>query len=299
MTSVSVVVISKNERGLAETLDAIRPQAKALDAQVLVVDASDGGLSDIQAAHDDVDWIPFLSPGSKRITIPEQRNIGVTKAAGEIIVFTDCGCIPDADWLQRLTAPIRAGDEAVVTGGFGSVNPGVYDDMDAGKPDQPSYVDDCPTGNLAFTRSAFDAVGGFDEKFDYGSDVDFSMRLRRAGFRLLRVPAAVVRVDWGDRRRQVKRSILWGAGRARLYIKHRDRLASLLRRDPAAVVYPAFLLGLPVLLFSAVQPWLLLYPAVLLVPLWRNRSSHPIRTLTSHLLYGAGFLWHLGSRAWR
>ena len=299
MRSISVVVISKNERGLADTLDAIRPQAAAIGAEIVVVDASDGRMNDIQARHPDVRWIPFRSRTGKTITIPEQRNLGVAAATGEIVVYTDCGCIPAEGWLTRLTAPIVSGDEHVVTGGFGAVNPGIYDDWDAGKPTVPGYVDECATGNLAFTRHAFDAVDGFDENFEYGSDMDFSWRIRAHGFKIRREPSAVILVDWGDRRRQFKRSLLWGAGRARLYLKHRDRISSLLRRDPTAVIYPGFLLGLPVLLLTGYLPWLWLYPALLLVPLWRNRRSHPLRTLASHLFYGAGFLWHVGRQGWR
>ena len=50
------------------------------------------------------------------------------------------------------------------------------------------YLNECPTINLAFRREAFDAVGGFDEAFAYGSDVDFSWRLIDAGYRIRSVP---------------------------------------------------------------------------------------------------------------
>src|ERR1019366_2080068 len=79
------------------------------------------------------------------------------------------------------------------------------------------YLRECGSGNLAFRREAFNAVGGFDEAFTYGSDVDFSWRLTDAGYRLSSVPDAIIRHDWGTRRRQLRRSYVYGKARVRLY----------------------------------------------------------------------------------
>ena len=149
---------------------------------------------------------------------------------------------------------------------------------------------ECPTLNFAFRRAAFDAVGGFDESFEYGSDVDFSWRLNDIGYRILRVPDAVVRLDWGTSRRQRRRSFLYGKARARLYRKHKARRKSVLRDDPIVVIYPLFLLGLPL---TVVFP---LYPLLLLIPAWRNRSHGVIQVLSDHLWFGAGALAELARR---
>ena len=87
----------------------------------------------------------------------------------------------------------------------------------------------------------FDKLDGFDEGFTYGSDVDFTWRLNDAGYRVLYVPEASLRHDYGAARRQNRRSYLYGKARARLYRKHRARRMSILRSDPIAVVYPLFL----------------------------------------------------------
>jgi GT2 family glycosyltransferase len=117
--------------------------------------------------------------------------------------------------------------------------------------------------------------------------VDFSWRLTDAGYRIRSVPDAIIRHDWGTSRRQLRRSYLYGKARVRLYRKHRARLRSVLRNDPTAVVYPVFLLGLPLTL---VFP---LYPALLLIPAWRNRSDGPVQVVVDHLAYGAGILVQL------
>jgi GT2 family glycosyltransferase len=137
---------------------------------------------------------------------------------------------------------------------------------------------------MAFRREAFDAVDGFDESFEYGSDIDFSWRLVEEGKRIRSVPTAVVRHDWGSHRRQLKRAYLYGRARARLYRKHRSRLLRSWRRDPMIIVYPTFLLGLPL---TRRFP---LYPALLAIPAWRNREEGPLRVIADHLVFGVGAL---------
>jgi hypothetical protein len=57
-----------------------------------------------------------------------------------------------------------------------------------------------------------------------------------------------------------------------------------------AVVYPLFLLGLPLTLVF--PP----YPLLLVVPAWRNRASGGFQALVDHLWYGAGVLAELAGR---
>lgn len=286
---ISVVIISKDEAGLDATLAEVTAQARAAGpAEVVVVDASESRLDHIRRRHaDQVRWIAFQPPAGVRVSIPHQRNAGVRAASGDIIVFTDAGCQPEPGWLGHLVAPLRQ-DEHVAAGLTLAApgSSGLYDQSAQAARDT-RYLTECATINLAFRRAAFDAVGGFDEDFAYGSDVDFSWRLVDRGYRIRNVPGAIIRHDWGGWRRQLRRSYVYGQARARLYRKHRSRLRHVLRDAPMVVAYPAFLLGLPL---SLVFP---LYPALLLIPAWRNRSNGAIRVLADHLMYGAGILAEL------
>jgi glycosyltransferase involved in cell wall biosynthesis len=289
---ISIVIISKDEESLDDTLAEVTRQARSLPepAEIVVVDASEGRLDHIRDRHGAaVRWLPFQRPPGVAVSIPHQRNAGVQAARGDVIVFTDAGCHPGPDWLPRLTAPLRAGEH--VTAGLilgTSAHRGLYDQAQDAPP--PRYLNQSGTGNLAFTRKAFDAVGGLDEAFAYGSDIDFTWRLVDAGFCIRNVPDAVIRHDFGSWRRQLRRSYVYGRARTRLYAKHRARLKTVLRDDPMVVVYPVFLLGLPLTL---VFPF---YPLLLLIPAWRNRSQGAARVLVDHLVYGWGVLAELAAR---
>jgi GT2 family glycosyltransferase len=303
---ISIVIISKDESSLDTTLTDVTCEAADLGepCEVVVVDASDGRLDHIWQRHAGrVRWVQFQQPPGVAISIPHQRNAGVCAAKGEIIVFTDAGCRPDPGWLAGLIAPLREGEQ--VTCGLTLALPGsdsLYD-RGARRAIGARYLAECPTINLAFHRGAFDAVDGFDEEFSYGSDVDFSWRLGDAGYQIHGVPHAIIRHDLGTRRRQLRRSYVYGKARMRLYRKHPGRLRQVLNRDPMVVAYPAYLLGVPLAMalqaraaFRFGWPACVAFPlylALLIVPAWRNRSNGSARVLTDHLAYGAGALAEL------
>lgn len=289
---ISVVIISKDESSLDETLTDVTHQLASLDepGEIVVIDASSGRLDDIRKRHEPtVRWVDFQQPAGVRVSIPHQRNVGVHEAAGDIIVFTDAGCRPRPGWLERLVAPLRA-DDHVTAGVSQDLDGKVQYELPPERAGEATYLRESPTLNFAFRRAAFDAVGGFDESFQYGSDVDFSWRLNDTGYRIRCVPDAIIQHDYGNPRRQRRRAYMYGKARVRLYRKHRARRGQMFRNDPIMIVYPLFLLGLPLTL---VFPF---YPLLLLIPAWRNRSHGIVLVLADHLWFGAGVLAELAGR---
>lgn len=290
---ISIVIISKDEVSLDDTLSDIIGQGRDLGepSEIVVVDASDGRLDHIRQHHEgEVRWIQFKQPTGVNVSIPHQRNVGVQAARGDIVVFTDAGCRPEPRWLRHIVAPLLKDEH--VTVGLTLATPGsstLYD-RGARQAMKSRYLTECSTINVAFRRDAVEAIGRFDEAFAYGSDIDFTWRLSDGGYRICSVPDAVVRHDWGGRRRQLRRSYLYGKARMRLYRKHRARLRHVLRDDPMALIYPAFLLGLPLTL---IFPF---YPVLLFIPAWRNRANGASRVLIDHLAYGAGIIVELAFR---
>ena len=282
---VSLVIVSKDEPVLADTLDSVEKLTSGGLDEVVVVDASQGRLDQIRVDHPWVAWQDYEQPEGVRVTIAHQRNIGVAKARGDVIVFTDSGCVPRAHWLERLLAPIFDEGEWVTCGPAASQGRTIYSGPSWWGYTSEQYVPAAPTINFAFRREVFDAVGGFDESFAAGEDIDFSWRLTDAGYRLRWVPNAVINHEWGGTNRQVRRSFSYGAAWARLFRKHPTRLRTSIRDYPVAVIYPLFLLGLPLTIRYRA------YPLLLVIPLWRARHEDaPLLVLLDHLAQGAGVI---------
>ena len=289
---VSIVIISKDEQKLDDTLAALNdhlaaPEVAAAghEVEVVVIDASDGRLDYVRDNHPRVRWVPFSAPPGIRISIPHQRNAGIRAASGDVIIFTDAGCIPQEGWLVRLLAPITSGEERV-TAGPSWTGDNVYSPERGAS--VPTYLTEAATINLAFTRAVADLVGEFDEQFEYGSDVDYTRRMVRAEIPIRFLPEAGVEHDWGDFRRQLKRSVKYGSAAVRLHRKHDAHSWDIFRTQPVPVLYALYLLGLP--LAVRYRSYLL----VLLVPLWRARKRpYPVRVVVEHLAQGYGGLREL------
>lgn len=293
---ISVVIISKDEASLDNTLSYVEGEIDSLaeSCEIVVVDASSGRLDYIRQRHEaSVHWVDFTQPPGVRVSIPHQRNAGVREANGDIIVYTDAGCRPHPGWLSRLVAPLSQGEDIVAGAQRDASGAGRYEgryELPARGVGQAIYVTEAPTLNIAFSRQAFDKVGGFDELLEYGSDVDFCWRLIDAGYRVRYIPDAVIEHDWGGSKRQRRRSYTYGKARARLYRKHRSRRKRVLLEFPVLILNPLLLICLPIALIF--PPYLLL----LLVPArwsrYRGRWG-VIRAIPDQLWFGAGVIAEL------
>lgn len=285
--TTSIIIINKSDPRVELTLEALHadPAVQSANTEIIVVDASSGGLGHLHSRFPDVRWIPFEAPKGS-VTIPHQRNVGLQSTEADIVVFTDAACLPKEDWLERLTAPIRDGEDKIVAGVALSPEGSLRDEAVNRIADE-RYLREAPTINLAIDREVIAAVGGFDERFAYGSDVDFSWRAIDAGFRIRNRPDAVVVHDWGTPAEELHRSWRYGRARARLYLKHKHRWRDLFGCDLPLVAYPVYLLALPI---TFRRPWLHLS---LLLPIYRNRGRRPVVTLADHFIRGAAAIVEL------
>ena len=148
------------------------------------------------------------------------RNAGAAAAKGDVLVFTDVDCRPEADWLAHLIDGLVEDDrtaavmgrvriegsntlgQAIAALGFpagGSTGFEKIWPVDAG-----GFTTSLSTCNCAVRREAFDAVGGFDTGFPYagGEDSLLAYRLVDGGRRIRFCPQVVVwhaaRDRWGQ-----------------------------------------------------------------------------------------------------
>jgi glycosyltransferase involved in cell wall biosynthesis len=285
---ISVIIVVKNDRGIAQTLKGIREGTFGGPYEVIVVDASAPEvLADIKSQNNWVRWDQY--PVSEKRTTPQQRNRGLELAKGGVIAFIDANCEPAAEWLATIAKTIKS-DQDIVCGPVNDLNTENFVHYAVDKK-EAGYVDECTTINVGLRRAVFERVGNFDERFLFGQDVDFFWRTADAGYKIYFNPKMTIAHNWGDRKEQLVRAFNYGRARARLFKKHWELHGrQLLRDEPHVWMYPVFILGLPLTLFVP------FYPLLLLVPLFKNRSSNPLGLVLHHLVFGWGVLVGIVSR---
>jgi glycosyltransferase involved in cell wall biosynthesis len=206
---ISVIVPTYNaEETIDRCLQALTCQTVPQECyEIIVVDdsSSDGTLAKVKA-YGNVRLFSqaHVGPGVA-------RNLGVAKAQGKIVLFTDADCEPTQDWIERMVAPFRA-EKTLHDNKIVGVK-GVYlnrqreivarfvqmeyeDKYD--RMARERYIDFVDTYSAGYRRDVFVANGGFDPSFSVASveDQEFSFRLARQGYKMIFVTEAHV-YHWG------------------------------------------------------------------------------------------------------
>jgi GT2 family glycosyltransferase len=202
---VSVVVCSYNgSRTLRECLEHVL-RIDYPSYEVLVVDdGSEDGTASIAAEY------PVRLLRTPNRGLSNARNLGWEEARGEIVAFIDDDAFPDQDWLKYLVQTFLTTDFVGVGGpNIAPPGDGPIAACVANSPGGPAHVlltdreaEHIPGCNMAFRRSALQAVGGFDPQFRVaGDDVDLCWRLQAQHWKLGFSPAAQV---WHHSRNSIR-----------------------------------------------------------------------------------------------
>ncbi len=174
------------------------------DFEVIVVD---DGSTDSTAAI--AEGYGFRVVRTENRGLSSARNTGLAAATGEIVAYLDDDAYPDPHWLGYLAETFARTDHVGVGGpNLTPAEDGPVARCVARSPGNPTHVlltdeeaEHLPGCNMAFRRSALEAIGGFDPRFRAaGDDVDVCWRLRERGWTLGFSPAATV---WHHRRSSV------------------------------------------------------------------------------------------------
>ena len=97
-TASVIIPAYESHTTVAATLGPLLDQARAIGAEVIVVDSSPGPqTADVVERFSEV----RLERSAQRLLPHAARNLGVELAKGQILVFTDPDCIPAEGWLGR------------------------------------------------------------------------------------------------------------------------------------------------------------------------------------------------------
>jgi GT2 family glycosyltransferase len=215
---VSVIIATRNRQDmLLVSVREILRQAYP-DFEIIVIDTSPRrceGLPDDPR----LTYIAYTEEGGNRNW---QRNVGISRATGDIAVIADDDIVPSPQWLFEMIAPYI--DPAV--GGVGGrvvEGPDVQVFKSSGREigavswwgqvegnfrartAAPVEVDHLKGCNLSFRLPLLRKIGGYDERIDgwaMRDETDVCLRARRAGYKLIYSPTAVLEHfglnNWSD-----------------------------------------------------------------------------------------------------
>jgi len=245
---ISVIVPARNEApAITACLSALVAQDIDAAFEIIVVD---NGSSDDTARV--ASAFPVTVLREPRPGRAAARNAGIEAASGAILAFTDADCIPAESWLRELLAGSEDPGCACFIGEIFPQNQnGIVPRYvhERGLICQLRLLSQAPpvaaTGNIAYRRVVFDAIGAFDEAFEFGEDGDLFWRMVRSGlFRYRYNSGATVAHKHPERVGEFAlRSFREGTGLGRFRRKHRADLPPLLTSPAHTVRLLASTLG--------------------------------------------------------
>jgi cellulose synthase/poly-beta-1,6-N-acetylglucosamine synthase-like glycosyltransferase len=251
---VSIIVPVRNaERTLEQTFEYLFKVQYPHDKLEIII--ADGGSSDstVQVIKSWQVKYPFIT----LVEVPNcpspgfARNKAIVKAKGDYLLFTDGDCAPEPDWIEQLLLPFSK-DESIggvggeihtlrtdkenitesyceqvgflsVRGRFSIKEEGLMPKLTDFSPSQVSAhrAPFFATANVIFSKKAIEKAGAFFWDHPTGEDVDFSIQIQKAGFKLYYAPKAIVnhmhRVDMKSFNKQW---FGYGKGHSYLVEKH-------------------------------------------------------------------------------
>ena len=207
---LSVIIVNYNSgHRLARCLDHLSRQSFR-DFEILIFDnaSTDESLALAAAATPDA----RIMRSAANLGFAAANNRAAQEARGGWLVFLNPDAYAETDWLTALDAATRtypgvdafgstqldAADASRVDGAgdvlhvLGIAYRGHFGGASEKLPDEGECLSPCAAAAM-YRKAAFDALGGFDERFFcYGEDVDLGLRLRLAGGRTVQLRSARV-----------------------------------------------------------------------------------------------------------
>ena len=188
--AISLIVTVLNEaRSLPTLLDSIAAQTRLPDEVIVCDGGSTDNTIDLLRAERRFPLHVIAHAGAN---ISQGRNLAIAEASGEVIACVDAGVRLDPKWLEKLVEPLapspalpRSNEQGrEVCAGFFLPDGHTPFEIAMGATVLPQLSDVNPatflpsSRSVAFTKAAWQAVGGYPEWIDYCEDLLFDLALR-------------------------------------------------------------------------------------------------------------------------
>lgn len=256
---ISVIIpVHNGAETLVEQLDAIANHSEATPKfEIVVVDnkSTDGSAEIAKEWSAPIDIDLRVVSADKQAGEPYARNVGIDAARGDLVAFCDADDRVGPSWLRGLHGALQHGSYATGPIDMYALNPAwianVRGTSVAGKSmlfDQVPYAHGC---NMAFRRTDLIELGGFDERYTGGCDLDIAIRMWEAGHDLRYTEEATIEyrlrpsllttfrqgVFYGKFRTPIRARLADAGVTSRRDPRRLRRAVWLVRKAPRAVVH--------------------------------------------------------------
>jgi GT2 family glycosyltransferase len=196
----SIVIPVRDDKRIRRCIRSVLNQSQALHEkyEVIVVDNNSETVDIGQLLCD----FPVTLLTETRPGLCAAVNHGLRYASGELLVRIDADCVATPNWLEKLLCSFSDPTVGAVGGAIYKEEGDSLIDFAArnlviGDQLEPQFLPmfDAPyvvTANAAYRLNLIRELGGFDEQFFSGGDVDICWRICLAGFQVRTAPAAII-----------------------------------------------------------------------------------------------------------
>jgi cellulose synthase/poly-beta-1,6-N-acetylglucosamine synthase-like glycosyltransferase len=231
---ISVIIPSYNaEKTITSTIKALLNQNYPKNKyEVIVVDDGSIDKNVKVVSNFSVKLIKLKHKGPANA-----RNVGAKKSRGDIILFTDADCVPDANWIKNMVEPFKDKKIVGVSGTYKTLNSDKMMARFSGyeiehrheKMKKQKYIDFIGTFSAGYRKNVFLDFKGFDTRFktSSGEDPELSYRISKAGLKMVFQKNAIVRHPHPDNLwKYLKQKFYRAFWRNLMYSKHKDKIFS-------------------------------------------------------------------------
>jgi len=180
-----VVPVYNGSRVIGRCLETLLNQ-KYTKREVIVV--NDGSTDDTK---DIVKRYPVRLIDTWHGGVAHARNVGWMSAAGDIVAHCDDDAVYDPCYIENAVAHFEDQSVGGVIGPHYVLNKNNFITRCKDVERRTNFADYKPFTGWVYRRSVLEMIGGYDEKLEYGEDVDVGIRARNAGYRIVFEPKAI------------------------------------------------------------------------------------------------------------